>query len=183
MQRAEINSHPERSARLLELAGVTDTDWLEAVRQHHEDETGGGYPLGLSQVNEIAQLVRCADTFTAKLSQRALRQPMLADKAARLQFQTSRGNVLTAALIKEFGLYPPGCVVRLKCGEIGMVMRRGEGVNTPIVAVLLDRFGDPLLSPGRRDTSRSGFAIVAVVPISGLRVRIGLERLIACAPD
>jgi len=183
MQRVEITSHPERSARLLELAGVTDAEWLEAVRQHHEEESGNGYPAGLSKVNEIAQLVRCADTFTAKLSQRAQRQPMLADKAARLQFQASSGNVMTAALIKEFGLYPPGCAVRLKSGEVGVVMRRGGGVNTPIVAILLDRSGDPLMTPGRRDTSKDGFGIVAVIPSSSLKVRIGLEKLIHCAPD
>jgi HD-GYP domain-containing protein (c-di-GMP phosphodiesterase class II) len=183
MQRAEINSHPERSAMMLESAGVTDAAWLDAVRQHHEIESGGGYPSGLTNVNEVAQLVHCADSFTAKLSQRALRQPMLADRAARLQFQASNGDVMTAALIKEFGLYPPGCAVRLKCGEIGVVMRRGAGVNTPIVAVLADRSGDPLLTPGRRDSSKAGFAIVAVIPMSGLKVRVGLEKLINCAPE
>ena len=53
---------------------------------------------------------------------------------------TAQGKFLPqtgAALIKEFGLYPPGCAVRLKSGEVGMVMRRGETASTPVVAVLI----------------------------------------------
>ena len=183
LQRGEIRSHPERSAKMLEMAGVTDSEWLAAVRQHHEDESGAGYPLGVNEISEIAQLVHCADIFTAKLSPRALRPPLLADKAARLLYQASKGSQMTAALIKEFGLYPPGCAVRLKSGETGLVMRRGEGANTPVVAVLTDRSGDPLQTPGRRDTAKPEFAIVAVIPMAALKVRVGLEKLLSCVPE
>jgi len=183
MQRAEIQSHPERSAAMLEMAGVTDTDWLDAVRQHHEEHDGTGYPQRPAKVHEVAQLVHSADCFTAKLSPRLKRQPLLADTAARLQYQSGKGDALTAALIKEFGLYPPGCAVRLKSGEVGMVMRRGASTNTPVVAVMTDGNGSWRLDPVRRDTSRPEFGIAAVVPQAGLRVRVGLEKLIQAIPD
>ena len=183
MQRAEIQSHPERSAAMLEMAGVTDADWLEAVRQHHEEHDGTGYPQRPAKVNDVAQLVHCADCFTAKLSPRLKRQPLLADAAARLQYQCAKGDALTAALIKEFGLYPPGCTVRLKSGEVGMVMRRGESTNTPVVAVMTDRNGNWRLEPARRDTSKPEFGIAAVVPLAALKVRVGLEKLILAVPE
>jgi len=183
LQRAEIESHPERSAAMLEMAGVTDGDWLEAVRQHHEEDGGSGYPRHLTQVGEVARLVHSADCFTAKLSPRLKRQPMLADAAARLQYQAGRGDALTAALIKEFGLYPPGCTVRLKSGEVGMVMKRGDSANTPIVAVLTDRQGHLRIEPAKRDTAKPEFGIAAVVPLTGLKVRVGLEKLIQAVPD
>lgn len=182
MQRAEIQSHPERSAAMLEMAGVTNTDWLEAVRQHHEEDGGTGYPRKLSKVNDVAHLVHSADTFTAKLSPRVQRQPLLADAAARLQYQHCKGDVMTAALIKEFGLYPPGCAVRLKSGEVGMVMKRGDTASTPIVAVITDRSGLLRPTPARRDTAHAEFAIVAVIPQSGLKTRVGLEQLIQAVP-
>jgi HD-GYP domain-containing protein (c-di-GMP phosphodiesterase class II) len=182
LQRAEIESHPERSAAMLEMAGVTDTDWLEAVRQHHEEDGGTGYPRRPPKVHAVARLVHCADTFTAKLSPRLRRQPILADAAARLQYQAGRGDAMTAALIKEFGIYPPGCAVRLKSGEVGMVMRRGESASAPRVAVLSDRVGDALMEPVHRDTSRPEYAIVAVIPLAGLKVRVGLEKLIQAVP-
>lgn len=182
LQRAEIESHPERSAAMLEMAGVTDTDWLEAVRQHHEEDGGTGYPRRPPKVHAVARLVHCADTFTAKLSPRLRRQPILADAAARLQYQAGRGDAMTAALIKEFGIYPPGCAVRLKSGEVGMVMRRGESASAPRVAVLSDRVGDALMEPVHRDTSRPEYAITAVIPLAGLKVRVGLEKLIQAVP-
>ena len=183
MQRAEIESHPERSAAMLEMAGVTDKDWLEAVRQHHEEGDGSGYPHHLTQLNEVARLVHSADCFTAKLSPRLKRQPLLADAAARLQYQGGKGDALTAALIKEFGIYPPGCTVRLKSGEVGMVMKRGDSANTPVVAVLTDRQGNLRIEPAKRDTAKAEFGIAAVVPLSGLKVRVGLEKLIQAVPD
>jgi HD-GYP domain-containing protein (c-di-GMP phosphodiesterase class II) len=183
MQRGEINSHPERSASMLEMAGVTDKDWLEAVRQHHEEDDGTGYPNRMTKINEVAQLVHSADTFTAKLSPRQQRQPLLADAAARLQYQCKKGDVMTAALIKEFGLYPPGCAVKLKSGEFGMVMKRGENASTPIVAVFTDRSGMSRLEPLRRDTAMPDYAITAVIPMSALKVRVGLDKLIQAVPD
>ncbi len=183
LQRAEIESHPERSAAMLEMAGVTDNDWLEAVRQHHEEHDGTGYPKRPAKINEVAQLIHSADCFTAKLSPRLKRQPLLADAAARLQYQAAKGDALTAALIKEFGLYPPGCTVRLKSGEVGMVMKRGDSANTPVVAVLTDRQGNLRMEPAKRDTAKAEFGIQAVVPLAGLKVRVGLEKLIQAVPD
>ncbi|WP_214278515.1 hypothetical protein, partial [Escherichia coli] len=83
-------------------------------------------------------------------------------------FQHGRGDPLTAALVKEFGLYPPGCAVRLRSGETGMVMRRGEAANTPVGAVLTDRTGLLRTEPARRDTARAEFGIHAVVPLAAL---------------
>jgi len=183
LQRAEIQSHPERSAAILEMAGVTDADWLEAVRQHHEESDGTGYPLRPAKVNEVAQLVHSADCFTAKLSPRLKRQPLLADAAARLQYQAAKGDAMTAALIKEFGIYPPGCAVRLRSGEVGMVMRRGASASTPLVAVMTDREGNLRMEPTQRDTLRPEYGVVAVVPQGGLKVRVGLEKLIRAVPD
>lgn len=182
LQRAEIQSHPERSAAMLEMAGVTDTDWLDAVRQHHEEDGGTGYPRRPAKVHAVAQLVHSADTFTAKLSPRLRRQPLLADAAARLQYQAGRGDAMTAALIKEFGLYPPGCAVRLRSGEVGLVMRRGDSASTPRVAVLSDRVGGALPEPVLRDTARAEHGIAAVIPLAGLKVRVGLEKLIQAVP-
>ncbi len=183
LQRVEIQSHPERSAAMLEMAGVTDNDWLEAVRQHHEEHDGSGYPRRPTKVHEVAQLVHSADSFTAKLSPRLRRSPMLADAAARLQYQSAKGDALTAALIKEFGLYPPGCTVRLKSGEVGMVMKRGDSASTPLVAVLTDRDGSLRIEPARRDTARPEYGIAAVVPLAALKVRVGLEKLIQAVPE
>ena len=71
-----------------------------------------------------------------------------------------------------------GCAVRLRSGEVGMVMRRGESASTPQVAVMSDRAGGVLAEPLIRDTAQAPHAIAAVIPQAGLKLRVGLEKLI-----
>jgi HD-GYP domain-containing protein (c-di-GMP phosphodiesterase class II) len=151
LQRQALLEHPERTAELLQDAGVTDTDWLAAVRSHHAQADGSGYPKHITEVGELGLMLQRVDRYTAMLSARATRPALPPDVAARQFYLEDPGSPVTAAIIKEFGIYPPGCTVRLRSGETGMVFRRGGNANTPIVAVVTDRAGDALLTPLRRD--------------------------------
>lgn len=178
LQRQALHEHPERSAELLETAGVADVNWLAAVRNHHEKGDGKGYPRGATDVDELSMLLQRADAFTAKFSPRATRGVVMPDVAARQFFQSDPGNPITAAIIKEFGIYPPGCAVRLKSGETGIVMRRGPQANTPVVAIVTDCNGDALLTPQKRDTSVAAHAVAGVLPAKALKVRVRMEALV-----
>lgn len=180
-QREAIRAHPEFSRWLLELSGVTDTDWLTAVDQHHEHPDGSGYPHGLRQTSDIASLVRRADIYTAKLSPRKNRDALTADKAGRMMFMQDPGHPMTAALVKEFGVYPPGCFVRLMSGETGLVVKRGPTVMTPIVAALTSTCGASLPQPVRRDTSQRAYAVHSVLDQHGTGLRVSPEMLMAVA--
>ena len=180
-QRAAIVAHPGLSRRMLELAGVTDSDWLTAVSQHHESHDGSGYPAGLRDPSDIAALVRRADIYTAKLSPRVGREAITADKAGRMMFMQDPGHPMTAALIKEFGVYPPGCFVRLMSGETGLVVKRGPTVMAPVVAVLTSAYGSSLPLPIRRDTSQRDYAVHSVLTPHTGSVRVSPEVLLAVA--
>ena len=117
---------------MLELSGVTDRDWLDGVADHHVAPDGSGYPAGHHESNDFAALVRRADIYTAKLSPRTTRSAMAADRAGRAMFMYDPGNSMTAALVKEFGVYPPGCFVKLVSGETAVVVKRGPSVVTPL---------------------------------------------------
>ncbi|MFO1328047.1 MAG: hypothetical protein U1F56_11870 [Rubrivivax sp.] len=177
-QRADLLTHPMRSVELLMHAGVNDDDWLQAVARHHEHEDGSGYPTGRSDVGELASLVRRADEYTAKLASRAHRDALAADLAGRQMFMRDPGHPMTAALVKEFGIYPPGCYVRLHSGATGVVVQRGPTVTTPIVACLSTATGAPLPAPLRVDTSIQRFAIQCVIGPSAAPVRMPLDKLI-----
>ncbi len=176
-QRAELQSHPHRSVRQLEAAGVHDTDWLNAVALHHELEDGSGYPTGCTDVSDLSSLVRRADIYTSKLSARSSRDALAADVAGRQMFMQDPGHPMTAALVKEFGVYPPGCHVRLKSGELAIVVQRGPTVTTPIVACLTTPRGTPLSQPMRRDTSRAEYAVAAVVGQRSVNVEATVDKL------
>jgi len=177
LQREQIQSHPDRGAEVLEAAGVDDADWLAAVRHHHAFDDVDGYPRGLSSVCEIALLLQRCDRYTAKLSPRGNRAAMAPDVAARQLFQSDRGNPMTAALIKTFGLYPPGTPVRLVSGEMGIVVRRGDSATTPTVAVLVNRQGEPLVTPLCRHTAKAEHAIAGAVSGAALKLRVSPGQL------
>jgi hypothetical protein len=176
-QRAAINDHPAKSAEMLAAAGVTDPMWLAAVEQHHELTDGSGYPKRLTDVAEMAQALHYVDVFTAKISARSSRLALTPNVAAREIFTGSAGHPLAAALVKEFGIYPPGCFVRLATGEIAIVVQRGQSVSMPIVACLTNVAGQPMMKPQRRETSDKANAIVALVADADVMVRVPWETL------
>lgn len=176
-QRALVQGHPLAGVEMLRTAGVDDAEWLRAVGEHHEQPSGAGYPLALQEVSELARVLHQADVFTARISARAGRPALPANHAAREMFIEGQGDALAAALIKEFGIYPPGCFVKLQSGETAVVVRRGANASAPLVACLTNRTSDALVDPVRRDTSQREFAIVGIVPDKNVLVRLPAEKL------
>lgn len=173
-QRARILSHPQRSVALLEAAGIRDADWLHAVSHHHD--AAGEVEDGL------AALLRRVDIYTAKLSPRSHREAMAADVAARLMFSGEREHPVTAAIVKEFGLYPPGCHVKLASGETGVVVRRGERAHTPWVAATISASGTAFAKPLARNSAQRPFGVTAVLRPGAAGVRFTPDALMrACA--
>jgi hypothetical protein len=162
-QRVQLQSHPMRSVQMLQRAGVADADWLQAVLQHHEQEDGSGYPSGRSDVCELASLARRADVYTSKLAARNTRDAMTADAAGRAIFMQDPAHPMTQALVKEFGIYPPGSMVRLCSGEAAIVVRRGPSVTTPVVACFTDAGDRPMAKPYRVATSEPGRGVVSLL--------------------
>lgn len=180
LQRQAIRSHPQRGADLLRAGGVTSGAWIEAVARHHEPNDGSGFRQGAGDAGELALMLSRVDDFTAKFAARSMRPALTADKAVRQFHQARPHDPLTAAIVAEFGVYPPGCAVRLQSGEIGVVMRRGACPATPLVVAVRAPGGDALPAPLRRDTAgRPEHAIANVVSAAAVRVRLPLARLVA----
>lgn len=176
-QQAAISQHPTRGVELLEKAGVTDVEWLTAIAQHHERPDGTGYPLGCTEICEMAIALRVADVFMAKMSPRNLRSALSPQEAIRELYREDKGGSISTAIIKEFGIYPPGDFVKLASGELGLVVQRTGHVRAPIVAVITDAAGHPVARTVRRDTGQIEHAIVANVADRAMLMRLPPERL------
>ncbi|HJV67827.1 HD domain-containing phosphohydrolase [Ideonella sp.] len=176
-QRDLLREHPVQSAAMLRHSGITEPLWLAMVEQHHEEPGGGGYPARLPEPLPEAQRLRMIDVYCACFGSRARRHPMLPDLAARRLFQQHATDPTALALAKEFGLYPPGTVVRLASLELALVVRRGAAANAPIAIALQNPNGEPRATPAQRDTSQPAFAVVAAVTPALLRVRIPWVQL------
>jgi hypothetical protein len=180
-QRQAIMTHPVVSQARLVESGVTDDEWLRAVAQHHEKPGGGGYPAGSTDVGEMANALRTVDVYTAKLAGRSGRDALPPSRAARDLLVIERGNPFALALITEFGVHPPGTLVRLHSGEVAVVVQRTADSAAPQVAVLTGRRGEPLVEPLQREASGRDHGIAGPAEAKGLRVRISPERLYAKA--
>ncbi|WP_296444697.1 HD-GYP domain-containing protein [Rhodoferax sp. UBA5149] len=176
-QRVALHNHPAQSVELLEKAGVTDADWLAAIAQHHERSDGSGYPLGCTDIGEMAAALRVADVFMAKISPRTLRPALSPQEAVRELYREDKGGPISTAIIKEFGIYPPGDFVRLASGELGLVVQRTDNARAPIVASITDTAGHPVARTLRHDTGQADFAIVANVTDKAMLSRLPPERL------
>lgn len=155
-QRLAIEQHPVASRQLLSQLGVTDTDWLDAVSEHHEQSDGRGYPLGLQTVHPLADAIHTCDVFSAKLSPRASRGHLPGPQAAAEIFRQRSAGYFGATLIREVGLYPPGSLVDLASGERAVVLYRTSDAAAPVVAVVTDALTSPLPRPLCSGTARQG---------------------------
>jgi HD-GYP domain-containing protein (c-di-GMP phosphodiesterase class II) len=176
-QRAEIHSHPQKTVALLQQLGVNDTDWLQAVAQHHEHLDGTGYPAGCINMAEMALALRVCDVFMAKISPRLLRPALAPQEAVRQLYREDQGGPLSTAIIKEFGIYPPGEFVKLASGELGIVVQRTANARAPIVASITDTAGRPVAKTARHDTGQAAFAIVGTASDPAMLARLPPERL------
>ncbi|WEF34772.1 HD-GYP domain-containing protein [Pseudoduganella chitinolytica] len=148
-ERARLRRHPEDSARTLACAGIGDEEWLACVLHHHEDDDGSGYPHGLPahEIPRGARLLRLADRYCARVAARNYRRSLAPD-VALAELNAEHDPALRDAFHRHIGRFPPGTLVQLADGGIGVVTYRpaiaSEGSE---VACLRDAAGQALAVP------------------------------------
>jgi hypothetical protein len=157
--------HPWQSAELLFRAGVRDVDWLNAIRQHHENLDRSGYPykIGTEVLMPEARILRVIDVFAAMIGQRRNRTGYAPRQAMRLAFERERGHLDDSVMLtlrRVIGKYPPGTLVKLANRETAVVTRWFKNADAPkFVVSLLRPSGDPMAQPRVRNTNLHGFGI------------------------
>lgn len=119
--------HPNYGIKLMQPVESLSRCVREIILFHHEMVDGSGYPKGLSG-DAIAQPVRIitiANAYDNLCSQRVAERSRTPSEALSFMFKNENAKYDRSALsafIKALGIYPPGTIVKLKSGRVGIVM-------------------------------------------------------------
>jgi len=156
-----IKKHPVISFNILKEISEFDNAIKLGILSHHENYSGGGYPLGITheKIHPFAQIISIADVFDGATSPRPYRMPLSFDEAFNYimensgkKFNPAYAQVFLRDMIKRINeepLYPVGSFVLLNTGEVAEVVghRLSEFTLRPIVNIFLklNPGGSPLL--------------------------------------
>ncbi|MFQ2091215.1 HD-GYP domain-containing protein [Aeromonas taiwanensis] len=157
-----VAQHPRYGLELLSLAREFPEPARNIVRHHHEYLDGSG-PLGLkgTQLDPLTQIVSLINEYDnlchlqAKVPYSALGSLY---KQRKAQFNADHLGML----IRLMGIYPPGSVVQLSNGQVGLVMSvNASRLLYPAVLVYDPRI--PRQEAAIIDLEETGLAIVKVI--------------------
>jgi len=122
-----LDQHPKQGAALLAAVDTFPEAAARVVAHHHERMDGSGTPDGLKGeiIDPLARIVAIADTYDNHTNQPDPAQSLTPYLALSYMFGQQKHLFdveLLALFIRCLGVYPPGTVVELSNGAVGMVM-------------------------------------------------------------
>ncbi len=122
-----ISQHSSFGAAMLSEIDFFPKGGIQAIAHHHEKMDGSGGPEHLKgdEINKLARIIAIADTYDNHCNNYEPEQSLTPYLALSYMFgqQKQLFDVeLLALFIRCLGVYPPGTVVELSNGSIGMVM-------------------------------------------------------------
>lgn len=137
----EMKRHPVLGVKMAIQAGVNDEDILSVIGGHHEKWSGSGYPKGKSgnTIAEPARIAAVSDVFDALTARRVYKEPMSSRNAITMILKDAGIHFdprIAREMLVSIGLYPPGSLVALSSGQVGIVVSGGgKDLVRPIVMI------------------------------------------------
>lgn len=141
--------YPQHGRDILIEQGNVHHSAVDVAYSHQENIDGSGYPRGLKagSITDFTRIVTLCDVYDAVTSDRSYKRGASSLNALRI-IQDQAGKKFDQKLAQEFvdciGLYPPGSVVELHSGEVGIVLSTNHRHrHLPKVMLLLDAAKQP----------------------------------------
>lgn len=139
-----MKDHPLFGRDLLMGLQETEQFTIDVAYSHHERIDGSGYPRGLHsyQISYYSLIVSIVDTYDAITSQRCYDMGRSSMDALDIIYKcrgTQFDENLAIEFIKCIGIYPPGAIVEMTNGEVGLILANNDGNKLkPKVILVLD---------------------------------------------
>ena len=183
-----MQSHASEGRKLLMSNQQVTAAAVDVAFSHHERLDGRGYPRGLDapRIPHFAKIVAVVDAYDAINSDRPYSKGKSSLEALRILFEAS-GSQFDEELVKIFvrriGIYPPGEIVEMNNGEVGIIIACSPlSKLKPKVLLVLNE--DKQLGPERvvdlqetpRDRSGRLYRIKDVYPTGAFGIDIEVYR-------
>ena len=152
LEKSEINQlcmHTKHGYDLLMKKQDIPALAIDVALNHHERLNGKGYPRRLKEdrIGSKVRLVSIADCFEAATSNQPHRKARSVVEAYKLLME-GKGTKYDEKLVLKFiewrGIYPPGTIVEMKNGEVGIVVSTHAKYKLkPRVLLVLDEHKQP----------------------------------------
>lgn len=161
-----IRKHPLYGAELAATMPGLDRASIVVILEHHMRYDLDGYPERKPRRRQhlTSRIVAVADAYDAMTSRRSYSAARLQDESMEVLTKnvgTAFDPVLVRLFVQMMGVYPPRSVVRLRGGEVGIVVSATGNMFLPVVRVIADPSGtlvdpvdvdlsDPVAAAGRK---------------------------------
>lgn len=145
-----IKLHTTYGKELLLSDPMLPAEVISAAFSHHERMDGFGYPERLPEqsINFYARAISIVDAYDAITSQRCYSPSKPSAEALKILYEcagTQFDRKLVVKFIEAIGIYPPGSVVEMESGEVGVVLSAdSDNRLLPKIALLLDANKKPI---------------------------------------
>jgi len=115
----------------------------DVAHAHHERPDGKGYPRGLTaeKIPKYAKIVAIAEAYDVITTAQTYRKAMSPSEALQ-ELYANRGTQFDEDLVVRFidavGIFPPGSIVEMVNGEIGIVLSNTHDKLRPKIIMILD---------------------------------------------
>lgn len=162
-----MQSHAAEGRKLLMSNQQITAATVDVAYSHHERLDGKGYPRGLvaSKIPYFAKIIAVADSYDAINSDRIYSKGKSSLESLRVLFDaasTQFDEEIVGCFIRMIGIYPPGEIVELSNGEVGIIIGCAPGSKLkPKVLCVLNAEKQPCkeriidLANGARDEKGS----------------------------
>jgi len=150
----QIKLHPQEGAASIMAAAAPGQEIAATVAfEHHARFDGSGYPSVTRREHDLhffSRLVATTDTYDAITTRRSYRRAETPNRALGVLLKGS-GTFYDPDFVRAFielvGIYPPGSLLMLDGGEVGMVTKTVEAGEVPDLVLVRTEQGTLLEEP------------------------------------
>lgn len=145
-ERMEVVKHTRHGFDILSAKHDLTPSCIDVALSHHERLSGQGYPRGLKgdQISKVVRLISIIDVFDSLTSHQSFRKGLSVMEAYKI-LMAGKGTHFDENMVLKFiewrSIYPPGSIVEMESGEVGIVVKTNKQQKLkPKVLLVLDEY-------------------------------------------